>query len=440
MRATSVGADSVLARIVKLMREAQGSRAPIQRLADRISAVFVPVVISIAIATFVVWYLLVPDAPLVRASVAAVSVLILACPCAMGLAVPTAVMVATGKGAELGALIKGGEALERLSQIDTVILDKTGTVTEGRPALVDVSSAPGMPEVELLRLAASVERASEHPLAEAIVTGARERGVEPVTLESFQSLPGRGAAGVVGGRAVVVGNEALLRESSVDAEPLVSRATELAAVGKTVVFVACDGRLAGLLAVADPIRPTSIEAIAKFREMGLEVVMLTGDRASTAKAVAGTTGIPDVVAGVLPEGKIAEVERRQRQGKVVAMVGDGVNDAPALAQADVGVAMGSGTDVAREAGDVTLMRPDLRVVVDALALARRTMRTMRQNLFWALIYNVVGIPVAAGLLYPAFGVLLSPVLASAAMAFSSVSVVTNSLRLRRVRSAVGGQG
>jgi Cu+-exporting ATPase len=438
-RATTLGADSVLAQIVKLMRDAQGSRAPIQALADRVSAVFVPVVISIAVATFVAWYVAVHagGAPggeaTVRAFAAAVAVLIIACPCAMGLAVPTAVMVATGKGAELGVLIKGGEALQRAGDVTTVVLDKTGTVTEGRPAVTDVLVAPdgGLVEAELLRLAAAVEASSEHPLASAIVRHARERGLSLATAESFLSVTGQGATGVVEGRGVLVGNEALLAAWAVDVAPLRGDAERLAGAAKTPVYVAVDGQLAGLVAVADPVKDTSRDAVRRLRGLGLDVVMLTGDNQRTADAVARAAGIERVVAGVLPEGKVAEIARLQAGGQVVAMVGDGVNDAPALARADVGIAVGTGTDVAVEAADVALMRGDLGGVAQAVALSRRTMRTMRQNLFWAFVYNVVGIPVAAGVLYPAFGLLLSPVLASAAMAFSSVSVVANSLRLRR---------
>jgi Cu+-exporting ATPase len=435
-RATTLGADSVLARIVRLLRDAQGSRAPIQRLADRISAVFVPVVIGLALTTFLVW--IAAGAPPVRAFAAAVAVLIIACPCAMGLAVPTAVMVATGRGAELGLLIKGGEALQRAGDVTAVVLDKTGTVTEGRPAVTDVVLAPGAERSadDLLRLVASLEASSEHPLADAIVRHAREeRGLALAPVEGFQSVTGRGAVGVVAGSALAVGNAALLAEYAVRIDPLRAAAERLAGEGKTAVFAAVDGALAGLLAVADPLKPTSRAAIERMRRMGLDVVLLTGDDRRTAEAVARQAGIGRVVAGVLPEGKVAEVKRLQGEGAVVAMVGDGINDAPALAQADVGIALGTGTDIAVEASDVTLMRGDLGGVADAIALSRRTMRTMKQNLFWAFVYNVVGIPVAAGALYPAFGLLLSPILASAAMAFSSVSVVTNSLRLRRARVA-----
>ncbi|HEX3131739.1 MAG TPA: heavy metal translocating P-type ATPase [Thermoanaerobaculia bacterium] len=436
-RATTLGADSMLARIVQLMREAQGSRAPIQRLADRISAVFVPVVLQIAVVTFVVWFVAADQAPAVRAFAAAVAVLIIACPCAMGLAVPTAVMVATGRGAELGALIKGGEALQRAGDVTHVVLDKTGTVTEGRPTVTDVVVPPGSTRSaeDLLRLVASLEASSEHPLADAIVRYAKDLGLKLSPAEAFQSVTGRGAVAVVEGSALAVGNEALLADYAVAVDPLRAEAERLSSEGRTPIYVAADGALAGLLAVADPIKTTSRQAIARLKGMGLQVVLLTGDNRRTAEAVAREAGVDRVVAGVLPDGKVEEIRRLQNEGAVVAMVGDGINDAPALAQADVGIAVGSGTDVAIEASDVTLMRGDLSGVADAIALSRRTMRTMKQNLFWAFIYNVVGIPVAAGVLYPVFGLLLSPILASAAMAFSSVSVVTNSLRLRRARFA-----
>ncbi|SLM42216.1 Probale copper-transporting ATPase PacS [Nitrospira sp. ND1] len=438
-RATTLGADSVLAHIVKLMREAQGSRAPIQKLADQVSGIFVPIVLSLAIATFVIWFVTAGQAPAVRAFAAAVAVLIIACPCAMGLAVPTAVMVATGKGAEGGILIKGGEALQRAGQINTVVLDKTGTITEGRPTVTDVVPVLGTEwsEKDLVRLVASIETSSEHPLAEAIVRYANEQSLPLATADSFQSVTGRGATGVVDGAALAVGNEALMADYAVDLIATKEEAERLAGEGKTPMYIAINGKLAGVIAVADPIKPTSREAIQRLNRLGLTVVMLTGDHQRTAEAIARQAGIDRVVAGVLPEGKVAEVRRRQQAGEVVAMVGDGINDAPALAQADVGFAIGTGTgtDIALEASDVTLMRNDLHGVASAILLARRTMRTMKQNLFWAFVYNVVGIPVAAGILYPAFGILLSPILASAAMAFSSVSVVTNSLRLRRARVA-----
>ena len=437
-RATTLGADSVLAQIVRLMRDAQGSRAPIQRLADRISAVFVPVVLALAVVTFVAWFVAVDagaGTAFVRAFAAAVAVLIIACPCAMGLAVPTAVMVSTGKGAELGVLIKGGEALQRAGDVTTVVLDKTGTVTEGRPTVTDVVLAPdaALGEAALLTLVASLEASSEHPLADALVRHARDRGLALAPAEAFAAVPGRGATGAVAGRTLAVGNEALMAVRGVDVAPLRADAERLATAARTPMYVEVDGRLAGVVAVADPIRSTSRDAIRRLARMGLDVVMLTGDNPQTAAAVARDAGVARVVAGVLPEGKVAEIQRLQAAGRVVAMVGDGVNDAPALAQADVGIAVGTGTDVAVEAADVALMRGDLRGVADAIQLSRRTMRTMKQNLFWAFVYNVVGIPVAAGALYPAFGLLLSPILASAAMAFSSVSVVANSLRLRRFR-------
>ena len=436
-RATTLGADSVLARIVRLVRDAQSSRAPIQRLADRISAVFVPLVMSIAIATFVVWFVASEGGGVVRAFAAAIAVLIIACPCAMGLAVPTAIMVATGRGASLGILIKGGEALQRAGDVTTVVVDKTGTVTEGHPVLTDVvpASGSGLSADELLRTVASLEAASEHPLAEAIVRAAKERALPIEPVDSFQSLTGRGAMGIVNGRAVAAGNAALMADCSLDTSGLAGMAARLAGEGRTPMFVAVDGAVVGLVAVADPVRPTSREAVAALRTLGLDVVMVTGDTRRTAEAVARQTDIREVVAEVLPDGKVSYVERRQREGRVVAMVGDGINDAPALARADLGIALGTGTDIAAEAGDITIMQGDLRKVVSAIVLSRRTMQTMRQNLFWAFFYNIIGIPVAAGALYPAFGLLLSPVLASAAMAFSSVSVVTNSLRLRRARVA-----
>ncbi|HEY2895912.1 MAG TPA: heavy metal translocating P-type ATPase [Gemmatimonadaceae bacterium] len=440
-RATTLGAHSVLARIVRLMRDAQSSRAPIQALADRVSGIFVPVVMLLSVVTFFTWYLVVhgSGAPtgtaFVRAFAAAVTVLIIACPCAMGLAVPTAVMVATGRGAEAGILIKGGEALQRTGDVTTVVLDKTGTVTEGAPAVTDVLAAPGAERStdELLQLAASIESESSHPVAEAIVRRARERALAKQDVESVAYIVGRGITGVAGDVALAVGNAELMAEWSVSVAPLEDRASALAGQGKTIVYVAANGALAGLLAIADPIRATSRAAVAQLRAMGLTVVMLTGDDARTAQAIAREAGIDRVVAGVLPEGKVAEIARLQNAGAVVAMAGDGINDAPALAKADVGMAMGGGTAIAAEAADVVLMRSDLATVAQAILLSRRTMRTMRQNLFWAFVYNVIGIPVAAGVLYPEFGILLTPVIASAAMAFSSVSVVTNSLRLKRAK-------
>jgi Cu+-exporting ATPase len=429
--ATTLGADSTLARIVTLVRDAQGSRAPIQRLADRISAVFVPVILALAVLTAVVWLVAAPGAP-VRAVSAAIAVLVIACPCAMGLAVPTAVMVASGRGAELGMLIKGGDALERAAAIDTVVLDKTGTVTVGRPTVTEVVVAPGTAwtEADVLREAATVEQYSEHPLAAAIVA----RAPGPIgEAKEFHATPGVGVTAVVRGATVIVGGERAMVTAGLDVGGLGAHASRLARAGATPVYVACDGRVVGVLGVADAAKPGAAEAVAALTRMGVQVAMVTGDTAVTAETVARSVGITRVVAGALPAGKVAEVHSLQFEGHRVAMVGDGVNDAPALAAADVGIAMGTGADVAVAAGDVTLMRGELAGVPRVLTLARATMRIMRQNLFWAFAYNVIGIPIAAGILYPAWGILLSPVLASAAMAVSSLTVVTNSLRLGRIR-------
>ena len=433
-RATSVGADSVLARIVKLMRDAQSSRAPIQRLADRVSAVFVPVVVSIAIVTFLTWYFLADTAALPRAIAAAVSVLIIACPCAMGLAVPTAVMVATGRGAELGLLIKGGEILQRAGDVDTVVLDKTGTVTEGTPSVGRVIAIGSMNENLALAAAASLERHSEHPVAAAIVRAAGERGVHFEPVSDFQSHTGSGVTGSVAGHKVAVGNAQLMRELKLDVTDAAGESESARSIpGASELFVAVDSRLAAIIVVTDAIRPTSREAVERLERMGIDVLLLTGDRKSTAEQVAKAAGIERVVAEVLPQDKVKEVRALQMKGRVVAMVGDGINDAPALAQSDVGVSMPKGTDIAIEASDIALMRSDLRGVPTAISLSRQTMVTMKQNLFWAFVYNVIGIPIAAGVLYPVTGLMLSPIIASAAMALSSVSVVTNSLRLRNVR-------
>ena len=434
-RATSVGEDSVLARIVRLMRDAQSSRAPIQRLADKVSAVFVPVVVTVAVVTFVAWYFLADVAALPRAIAAAVSVLIIACPCAMGLAVPTAVMVATGRGAEAGLLIKGGEILQRAGDVDTVVLDKTGTVTQGTPAVARVIASGTASEDEILAIAASLERHSEHPVGAAIARAAEAKGEKFAAVTGFRSHTGSGVSGHVGGREVAVGNAQLMRQLAIavpDAEKEPA-ADEIA--GSSEIFVAIDRRVAGRILVADEIRASSREAVRKLEDLGVEVLMVTGDRMSTARSVGDAAGIDRVFAGVLPADKVSEVRALQRQGRVVAMVGDGINDAPALAQADVGVSMPSGTDIAMEASDIALMRSDLRAVATAISLSRRTMQTMRQNLFWAFVYNVIGIPIAAGVLYPVTGLMLSPIIASAAMALSSISVVTNSLRLRTVRLA-----
>ncbi len=433
-RATSVGADSVLARIVKLMRDAQSSRAPIQRLADRVSAVFVPVVVSIAIVTFLTWYFLADTAALPRAIAAAVSVLIIACPCAMGLAVPTAVMVATGRGAELGLLIKGGEILQRAGDVDTVVLDKTGTVTEGAPSVGRVIAIRSIEENVALAAAASLERHSEHPVAAAIVRAAGERGARLDPVSDFQSHTGSGVTGSVSGHEVAVGNAQLMRELKIDLTDAAGKSEAARPIpGASELFVAIDGRLAAIIVVTDSIRPTSREAVERLERMGIDVLLLTGDRKSAAEQVARAAGIERVVAEVLPQDKVMEVRALQMKGRVVAMVGDGINDAPALAQSDVGVSMPKGTDIAIEASDIALMRSDLRGVPTAISLSRQTMVTMKQNLFWAFVYNVIGIPIAAGALYPVTGLMLSPIIASAAMALSSVSVVTNSLRLRNVR-------
>lgn len=438
--ATALGAGSTLAQIVRLLRDAQGSRAPIQRIADRVSAIFVPTVLGIAVVTFFLWRIASQDAGMMQAFAAAVTVLVIACPCAMGLAVPTAVMVATGRGASFGILIKGGEALQRLEKIDTVVLDKTGTITAGKPQVTDVvlatqDSMTDKPQVEaqMVRLAAALERASEHPLAEAVFRYARERGLELAQPESFESLPGLGVVGLIGGDVTLVGNRALMAKYSVATESMTSAAEAFSEAGKTPLWVAINGAVAGMIAVSDTVKPTSIGAILQMHREGLRVVMLTGDNARTAAAIARVVGVDEVIAGVLPAGKVDAVSRLQREGHVVAMVGDGVNDAPALAKADVGLTMANGADIAMEAGDVTLMRNDLTGVAMAIALSRGTMRVMRQNLFWAFLYNVLGIPLAAGALYPKYGLLLSPVMASAAMALSSFSVVMNSLRLRRLK-------
>jgi P-type Cu+ transporter len=426
VRVTRTGKDTVLARIIRLVREAQGTKAPIQRLADRISAVFVPVVMSLAVVTFVLWYVLGPEPAYLHALVSSVTVLIIACPCAMGLAVPTAVMVSTGRGAELGVLIKGGEAIERAGAVDTVVLDKTGTITEGRPAVTHTE----LDDVAL-RLVASLEQLSEHPLAEAIVTTARARGLALEDPEAFEAIPGQGVVGRVAGRVVLAGNRAFLADRGVDVSAWMERATALAGEGVSLVYAAVDGQAEGILGVADPVKATSAAAIERLHQLGLGVLMLTGDDRRTAAAVGRRVGVDRVIAEVLPDRKLAEVKRLQESGCRVAMVGDGLNDAPALAQADVGIAIGTGTDVAMETGSITLMRGDLLGVPEALGLARRTMRVIRQNLFWAFIYNVIGIPVAAGVLSPFGGPLLTPAMAAAAMAVSSVTVVTNSLRLRK---------
>jgi P-type Cu+ transporter len=431
VRAAKVGADTMLAQIIRLVQQAQASKAPIQRLADAVSAYFVPAVIAVAIGTFAIWFTLGPSPALTLALVSAVAVLIIACPCALGLATPLSVMVGTGKGAQAGILIRSAEALETAHKLDTVVLDKTGTVTEGRPVLTDVHTADGIDESELLRLVAAAEADSEHPLAQAIVTGVRDRGVRPPAATGFDSVTGKGVQATVDGHAVLVGTARLLADVGIDTTSLAPLAAGLSAEGKTPVLAAVDSRPAGVLAVADTVKGDSAAAIAALQRMGVEVVMLTGDNARTAAAIAAQVGITRVLAEVLPEHKADEVRRLQGEGRTVGMVGDGINDAPALAAADVGLAIGTGTDVAIEAADITLISGSLSGVVTAIRLSRATMRNIRQNLFFALVYNAVGVPLAAGALYPLWGIRLSPVIAAAAMALSSLSVVTNASRLRR---------
>jgi Cu+-exporting ATPase len=432
MRAERVGAETLLAQIVRMVAEAQRSRAPIQRLVDVVASWFVPAVVLVAAVAAFVWGLFGPEPRLAYALVNAVAVLIIACPCALGLATPMSIMVGTGRGAQAGVLIKSAEALETMEKVDTVVVDKTGTLTEGKPRLVTVAPAGGVTETELLALAAGLEQGSEHPLAAAVLAGASERGVTPARVDGFQSVTGQGVTGAAGGRRVALGNLRLLAALGIDAAPLAGRAEELRRDGQTVVFLAVDGKLAGLLGVADPIKPSTPEAIRLLQAEGLRVVMLTGDSRTTAEAVARTLALDDVIAEVQPSEKAAVIKRLQAEGRVVAMAGDGVNDAPALAQAHVGVAMGTGTDVAMESADVTLVKGDLRGLVRARRLSRATMRNIRENLLWAFVYNALGVPIAAGVLYPFVGLLLSPMIASAAMSLSSVSVIANALRLRRV--------
>jgi Cu+-exporting ATPase len=432
IRADRVGADTLLAQIVRMVGEAQRSRAPIQRLADRVSSYFVPAVIAIAGISFVVWSLLGPEPRLAHGLVAAVSVLIIACPCALGLATPMSIMVGVGRGAGLGVLIRDAEALEALEKVDTLVVDKTGTLTEGRPSLAAVEASASWQEGDVLRLAASLEQGSEHPLAAAIVAGARSRGLTLEPASEFESVTGKGVVGTVAGRKILLGNRSLLDGVGIDASTLVDRAESLRADGQTVMFVAIDGRLAGLVGAADPIKASSAEALRQLHEEGVRVVMATGDSRTTAAAVARKLGLDAFEAEVLPASKVDVVKRLQAEGRVVAMAGDGINDAPALAQAQVGIAMGTGTDVAMESAGVTLLKGDLRGIARARRLSRATMRNIRQNLFFAFVYNALGVPLAAGVLYPFFGLLLSPMIAAAAMSLSSVSVIGNALRLRKI--------
>ncbi|BCL59705.1 copper-translocating P-type ATPase [Desulfomarina profundi] len=433
MRAEKVGEDTLLAQIVKMVADAQRSRAPIQKMADQVAGYFVPAVIGIAGLTFVIWYFIGPEPRMAYALIAAVSVLIIACPCALGLATPMSIMVATGKGATSGVLFKNAEAIETMRKIDTLVVDKTGTLTRGEPTLTGIVPASNMDESNLLKLAASLETASEHPLAAAIVTGARERGVETEAVRNFNSVTGKGVRGRVGEHDVLLGNRLLLKDFSVPVNELEELAEKMRRDGQTVMFVAADNKLAGLVAVSDPVKDSTPEAIRELHGEGVRVVMLTGDNRATAEAVAEKLDIDEVVAEVLPDEKSRVVGKFQEEGKRVAMAGDGINDAPALARADVGIAMGTGTDVAMESSGVTLVKGDLTGILRARKLSRATMSNIRQNLFFAFVYNGLGVPIAAGVLYPAFGVMLSPIIAAAAMSLSSLSVVANALRLRSAK-------
>lgn len=431
--ATKVGKDTALAQIIKLVQEAQGSKAPIQRLADVIAGYFVPVVISLAILTFIIWFNFGPNPTLTFALLNFVAVMIIACPCALGLATPTAIMVGTGKGAERGILIKGGESLETAHKISSIVFDKTGTLTKGEPEVTDIVSFDNLASKDILFVAGSAEKNSEHPLGEAIVRKALQEKIELKEPEYFNSIAGFGIEAKINGRNILLGNQKLLEDRNIDIENLIPKSKELAQDGKTPIYLSIDGKGSAIIAVADTLKEKSKEAVDQLHQLGLEVVMLTGDNRKTAEAIAKKVGIDRVLSEVHPEAKVSEVKKLQNEGKVVAMVGDGINDAPALAQADVGIAIGTGTDVAMEASDITLIKGDLSGVVTAIKLSKRTIKTIKQNLFWAFIYNIIGIPVASGVLYPFFGILLNPMIASAAMAFSSVSVVSNSLRLRRFR-------
>jgi Cu+-exporting ATPase len=431
MEAKRVGSQTLLAQIVHMVSEAQRSRAPIQRVADAVSAYFVPTVVLIAAATFFIWGLWGPEPRMAYAIVNAVAVLIIACPCALGLATPMSIMVGVGRGAMMGVLIKNAEALEILQKVDTLIVDKTGTLTEGKPKLISIVSAEEVVESKLLGVAAGLERASEHPLAQAILNGAKEKGVQAVSIIDFKSVTGKGVVGISGGKRVILGNQAFLEESSVAVGALAARADTLRKDGQTVVFLSEDNKLLGILGIADPIKSSTLEAIQLLHKEGLRIIMVTGDNPITANAIAQKLGIDEIRANVLPDQKSAIAKELQLQGKSVAMAGDGINDAPALAQANIGIAMGTGTDVAMESAGVTLVKGDLRGIARARNLSKATMRNIRENLFFAFIYNILGVPIAAGVLYPFFGILLSPIIASAAMSFSSVSVVGNALRLKK---------
>ncbi len=432
MRVDRTGAETTLAQVVAMVAEAQRSRAPIQALADTVSGYFVPAVIAVSLLAFIAWFVFGPAPQLAYGLVAAVSVLIIACPCALGLATPISIMVATGRGAQAGVLVRNAASLERLASVDTLVVDKTGTLTEGKPALTGVEIAPGFEPDEVLRLAASLEAGSEHPLAAAILRGAEQRGLKPAKVAGFEAVTGQGVKGSVDGRVAALGNARLMERFGIDITPLAKGAEAMRKQGETVMFLGADGKLAGLVAVADPLKSTAAEAVAKLHALGLKIIMATGDNETTAKAVAARLGIDEVKAGLRPEDKLTLIDSLQRKGQVVAMAGDGINDAPALAKADVGIAMGTGADVAMESAGLTLLKGDLRGVVRGVKLARATMRNIKQNLFFAFVYNAVGVPIAAGVLYPFFGILLSPIIAAAAMSLSSVSVVGNALRLRKV--------
>lgn len=433
MKAIRVGNDTLLAQIVKMVSEAQRSRAPIQGLADKVAAYFVPIVVVISIITFIVWSIFGPEPAYAFGLVNAVAVLIIACPCALGLATPMSIMVGTGRGAMAGVLIKNAEALETLEKVDTLVVDKTGTLTEGKPRVVTIETQDEFSQDELLRLVASLEQASEHPLGEAIVKGAQEKDLDFMPVEDFESITGKGVKGRVGGKVVAIGNRRLLKALNIDPENYSEMAGSLRQKGETVMFVAVDGKIAGLLGVADPIKDTTLEAIKALQKENIRVVMLTGDNRTTAEAVAKKLNIDDIIADVLPDKKNEVIKDFQKKGNIVAMAGDGINDAPALAQANVGIAMGTGTDVAIESAGITLVKGNLQGIVRAIHLSRGTMRNIRQNLFWAFAYNALGVPLAAGVLYPFFGILLSPIIAAAAMSFSSVSVIGNALRLQRIK-------